>query len=79
MYKRQILVDGKSVDYNMYNVSDSHSSIGMKYDNASTINIIGTTAIPEFPIGIIVAGLAMLATIIFLQLRRTKLKHIYGD
>lgn|SRR5574341_1570967 len=71
-----VLADGKSVDYKMHNASDFYSSIATTYENASTISIIGTTGIPEFPISVLVAALAMVSTITLLQLRKGRLNSI---
>ncbi|MFY3740277.1 MAG: hypothetical protein HMLIMOIP_000714 [Candidatus Nitrosomirales archaeon] len=71
-----VLADGKSVDFKMHNASDFYSSISTKYENASTISIIGTTGIPEFPISVLVAALGMVSTITLLQLRKVRLNSI---
>jgi hypothetical protein len=71
-----VLADGKSVDFKMHNASDFYSSISTKYENASTISIIGTTGVPEFPISVLVAALAMISTITLLQLRKVRLNSI---
>jgi len=65
-----VLVDGKSVDFNMVNASDTSTYISMRYNNANTIQIIGTTAIPEFSIGILVAAVGMVLTFALLRLNR---------
>lgn len=70
-----VLVDGESVDFKMHNASDWFSTIVMKYDNASTVDIIGTTAIPEFPISIMVAAVAMVSTVMLLRLNNVKQKR----
>jgi hypothetical protein len=71
-----VLVDGKSVDFKMHNASDFYSSISTTYENANTISVIGTTGIPEFPISIMVAALAMISTITLFQLRKMKIGNI---
>ena len=71
-----VLVDGKSVDFKMHNASDFYSSISTTYEDANTISIIGTTGIPEFPISIVVAALAMVSTIALLQLKKAKSNSI---
>ena len=68
-----VLVNGKSVDFNMVNASDTSTYISMRYNNANTIQIIGTTAIPEFSISILVAAVGMISTLVLLQLRTRKI------
>ncbi|GEM_PF-6537187 len=68
-----VLVDGKSVDFNMINASDTSTYISTRYNNANTIQIIGTTAIPEFPISILVAAVGMISTLVLLQLKTRKI------
>lgn len=68
-----VLVNSKSVDFNMVNASDTSTYISMRYNNANTIQIIGTTAIPEFPISILVAAVGMISTLVLLQLRTRKI------
>ncbi|MGH9923268.1 MAG: hypothetical protein ACRD38_10995 [Nitrososphaerales archaeon] len=68
-----VLVNGKSVDFNMVNASDTSTYVSMRYNNANTIQIIGTTAIPEFPISILVAAVGMISTLVLLQLKTRKI------
>jgi hypothetical protein len=68
-----VLVDGKSVDFNMINASDTSTYISMRYNNANTIQIIGTTAIPEFPMSIMVAAVGMISTLVLIQLKTRKI------
>lgn len=65
-----VLIDGKRADFNMINSSDTSTYISMRYNNANTIQVIGTTAIPEFPISILIAAVAMVLTFAFLRLNR---------
>ncbi|MEM3085080.1 MAG: hypothetical protein QXU32_10940 [Nitrososphaerales archaeon] len=67
-----VLVNGKKVDFDISG-TEAYSTISVNYNNARTIDIIGTTVIPEFAISIVMVSLAMTA---MLLLRFKRLLHI---
>ncbi len=66
-----VLVDGKKTEFSTAAPYERHSALSISYKNAKTIDIIGTTVIPEFPISVVVAAsAAMLAATLIVRLRK---------